>query len=194
MTRRKSGKWTRTFPIQIPSLPSTSPRTGHSEIPMYIADTYLGLRVPFMRPALRAQLSDLHPAKRIHLLYRLWWDRPHGNALDLMSVITAVRGFTNLNGVDLIKQRGTLEVHPTTGRFIASSPHLMVRIPYCDATGTGRHPTSLPTISTTSSCCAGAMPATGSFVMSLSPSEADASETLQTDVAGPRPAPLTVTP
>ncbi len=94
-----------------------------SEIPMYIADTYLGLQVPFMRPAIQAQLSDLNPAKRIHLLYRLWWDRPHGNALDLMSVITAVRGFTNLNGVDLIKQRGTLEVHPTTGRhrFISSS-------------------------------------------------------------------------
>jgi purine nucleosidase len=103
------------------------------DIPMYIADTYLGLRVPFMRPALRAQLSDLHPANRIHLLYRLWWDRPHGNALDLMSVITAVRGFTNLNGVDLMKQRGTLEVHPTTGlhRFISSldGPHTLLRRP-----------------------------------------------------------------
>ncbi len=101
------------------------------EIPMYIADTFLGLRVPFMRPAIRAQLSDLHPAKRIHLLYRLGWELPHGNALDLMSVITAVRGFTNLNGVDIIKQRGTLEVHPTTGlhRFISTpdGPHTILR-------------------------------------------------------------------
>jgi inosine-uridine nucleoside N-ribohydrolase len=102
-----------------------------SEIPMYVADTFLGLRVPFMRPAIRAQLSDLHPAKRIHLLYRLGWELPHGNALDLMSVITAVRGFINLNGVDIIKQRGTLEVHPTTGlhRFISSpgGPHIILR-------------------------------------------------------------------
>jgi hypothetical protein len=103
------------------------------EIPVYIADVYLGLQVPFCRPALRKQLSDLHPAKRIHLLYRLGWDVPHGNALDLMSVITAVRGFTNLNGVDLMLQRGTLEVHPTTGlhRFISSpdGPHTLLRRP-----------------------------------------------------------------
>jgi len=103
------------------------------EIPVYIADVYLGLQVPFCRPALRKQLSDLHPAKRIHLLYRLGWDVPHGNALDLMSVITAVRRFTNLNGVDLMLQRGTLEVHPTTGlhRFISSpdGPHTLLRRP-----------------------------------------------------------------
>ncbi len=96
-------------------------------IPMYIADTYLGLNVPFCRPGVRAKLSDLHPANRIHLLYRLWWDRGHGNALDQMSVITAVRGFTNLNGVDFIKVPGTLEINSDPGssdygrhRFISS--------------------------------------------------------------------------
>ena len=112
------------------------------DIPFYIADTYLGLKVPFCRPALRAQLSDLHPAKRIHLLYRLGWNVPHGNALDLMSVITAVRGFTNLNGVDLILQRGTLEVNGQPGkdwrkhRFIASpdGPHTLLRRPMDSAT------------------------------------------------------------
>ena len=87
----------------------------------------------FADPPSASKLSDLHPAKRIHLLYRLGWDVPHGNALDLMSVITAVRGFTNLNGVDLILQRGTLEVHPTTGlhRFISSpdGPHTLLRRP-----------------------------------------------------------------
>ncbi len=109
------------------------------EIPMYIGDAFLGIGVPFMRPAIRAKLSDLHPAKRIHLLYRLGWDSPHGNALDLMSVITAVRGFTNLNGVDLIKQRGTLEVHPDTGnhRFISSpnGAHTILRRPRLDNEG-----------------------------------------------------------
>ena len=112
------------------------------EIPVYIADVYLGLQVPFCRPALRKQLSDLHPAKRIHLLYRLGWDVPHGNALDLMSVITAVRGFTNLNGVDLILQRGTLEVNGQAGkdwgkhRFISSpdGPHTLLRRPLAGAT------------------------------------------------------------
>jgi inosine-uridine nucleoside N-ribohydrolase len=107
------------------------------DIPFYIADTYLGLQVPFCRPALRTQLSDLHPAKRIHLLYRLGWDVPHGNALDLMSVIAAVRGFTNLNSVDLILQRGTLEVNGQPGkdwgkhRFISSpdGPHTLLRRP-----------------------------------------------------------------
>ncbi len=105
-------------------------------IPMYIADTYLGLNVPFCRPCLRAKLSDLHPANRIHLLYRLWWDRGHGNALDQMSVITAVRGFTNLNGVDFIKVRGTLGINGDKDssnygrhRFISSpdGPHTLLR-------------------------------------------------------------------
>ena len=128
-------KWQRdsnlsnTAPFQTKYVAENWPR----EIPMYIADTYLGLGVPFMRPGIRSQLSDLHPAKRIHILYRLGWESPHGNALDLMSVITAVRGFTNLNGVDLIKQRGTLEVHPKTGlhRFISSTdgPHTILRRP-----------------------------------------------------------------
>jgi sialidase-1 len=112
------------------------------EIPVYIADTYLGLKVPFCRPEVRAQLSDLHPANRIHLLFRLGRQAPHGNALDLMSVLTAVRGLKNLNGVDLIEHRGTLQVNGQRGkdwgkhRFIASpdGPHTLLRRPPDDAT------------------------------------------------------------
>ena len=132
-------------------------------IPMDVADTYLGLRVPFCRPALRKQLSDLHPAKRIHLLYRLGWDVPHGNALDLMSVITAVRGFTNLRGVDLTLLRGTLEVNGQPGKDwagIASSLRLTARITCCGVPRIATQPTGLPMISTTFSCCAGAIPTT----------------------------------
>lgn len=84
----------------------------------------------------------MHPANRIHLLYRLGWNVPHGNALDLMSVITAVRGFTNLNGVDIILRRGTLEVNGQPGsdwgkhRFISSpgGPHILLRRPRGSAT------------------------------------------------------------
>jgi hypothetical protein len=53
-----------------------------------------------------------------------------------MSVITAVRGFTNLNGVDIIKVRGTLEINDDSSsshygyhRFISSpdGPHTLLR-------------------------------------------------------------------
>jgi len=143
------------------------------DIPFYIADTYLGLQVPFCRPALRAQLSDLHPANRIHLLFRLGWNVPHGNALDLMSVITAVRGFTNLNCVDIIQVRGTLEINDISGtsdyrkhRFISSTngPHTLLR-------------------------------RVRDTAMSSSPSEAPTNQKLcKPDVAGPRPATGTATP
>ena len=126
---QRDSNFSNTAPFQTKQVAENWPR----EIPMFVADTYLGLGVPFCRPDLRAKLSDLHPAKRIHLLYRLGWDVPHGNALDLMSVITAVRGFKNLNGVDLTLRRGTLEVHPETGlhRFISSAdgPHTLLRRP-----------------------------------------------------------------
>lgn len=127
--------------------PNTSPKiyiaeNWPPEIPVYIADTYLGLKVPFCRPEVRARLSDLHPANRIHLLFRLGRQVPHGNALDLMSVLTAVRGLNNLNGVDLIEHRGTLQVNGQRGkdwgkhRFIASpdGPHTLLRRPPDDAT------------------------------------------------------------
>lgn len=105
-------------------------------IPVYMADSYLAYGVNYMRPDLRAQLSDLHPAKRIFLLYRRPIDRSTGGALDLMSVITAVRGFTNLNGVDIMKVRGTLEINDDSSssyygyhRFISSpdGPHTILR-------------------------------------------------------------------
>jgi len=107
-----------------------------TEIPVYIADSYLGYGVHSCRPGLRAQLSDLHPAKRIFLLHRQPIDRPVAAALDLMSVITAVRGFTNLNGVDIVKVRGTLEINDDSSsssygyhRFISSpdGPHTLLR-------------------------------------------------------------------
>src|SRR6056297_1907020 len=63
---QRDSNFSNTAPFQTKQVAETWPR----EIPMLIADTYLGLGVPFCRPALRAKLSDLHPAKRIHLLYR----------------------------------------------------------------------------------------------------------------------------
>ena len=107
-----------------------------TEIPVYIADSYLGYGVHSCRPGFRAQLSDLHPAKRIFLLHRQPIDRPVAAALDLMSVITAVRGFTNLNGADITKVRGTLEINDDSSsshyghhRFIFSpdGPHTLLR-------------------------------------------------------------------
>ena len=107
-----------------------------TEIPVYIVDSYLGYGVHSCRPGLRAQLSDLHPAKRIFLLHRQPIDRPVAAALDLMSVITAVRGFTNLNGADITKVRGTLEINDDSSssyygyhRFISSpdGPHTLLR-------------------------------------------------------------------
>ncbi len=107
-----------------------------TEIPVYIVDSYLGYGVHSCRPDLRAQLSDLHPAKRIFLLHRQPTDRPVAAALDMMSVITAVRGFTNLNGADITKVRGTLEINDDSSssyygyhRFISSpdGPHTLLR-------------------------------------------------------------------
>lgn len=106
------------------------------EIPLYIVDTYVGAGVHSCRPGLREQLSDLHPAKRIFLLHRQPIDRPVAAGLDLMSVITAVRGFTNLNGVDIKKVRGTLEINADSSsphyghhRFLSASdgPHTLLR-------------------------------------------------------------------
>jgi hypothetical protein len=106
------------------------------EIPLYIVDSYLGYGVHSCRPGLRARLSDLHPAKRIFLLHRQPTDRSVGAALDMMSVITAVRGFTQLNGVDILKVRGTLEINEDSSsphygyhRFISSpdGPHTLLR-------------------------------------------------------------------
>jgi len=88
------------------------------EIPLYIVDTYVGAGIHSLRPSLRSRLSDLHPAKRIFLLHRQPIDRPVAAALDMMSVITAVRGFTQLNGVDIVKLRGRLEINEDS-----SSPH-----------------------------------------------------------------------
>jgi len=107
-----------------------------TEIPVYIVDSYLGYGIHSCRPGLRAQLSDLHPAKRIFRLHRQPIDNPVAAALDQMSVITAVRGFTNLNGVDIIKVRGTLEINDDSSssyygyhRFISSpdGPHTLLR-------------------------------------------------------------------
>jgi inosine-uridine nucleoside N-ribohydrolase len=155
-----------------------------TDIPVYIADTYLALGVPFCRPAIRAQLSDLHPANRIHLLYRLWWDRGHGNALDLMSVITAVRGFTNLNGVDIIKVRGTFEINDDSSsphygrhRFISSpdGPHTLLRR-VRDAATTGKLADYIDDILLLRGGDAGDGVFRDEFVVPMG----DASETLQT--------------
>ncbi len=105
-------------------------------IPVYIVDSYLGYGVHSCRTDLREKLSDLHPAKRIFLLHRQPIDRPVAAALDLMSVITAVRGFTNINGADITKVRGTLEINDDSissyygyHRFISSpdGPHTLLR-------------------------------------------------------------------
>jgi len=113
-----------------------------SEIPVFIADTSVGLGVLAGQQKTRTRLSDLHPAKRIQTLYRIDWDKGH-NALDQMSVISAVRGFKNLNGVDITLRRGTLQINdqpddPDFGRhrFIGSpdGPHYLMRRPQDPAT------------------------------------------------------------
>jgi len=107
-----------------------------TEIPVYMVDSYLAYGVRYCRPNLRSQLSDLHPAKRIYLLHRQQWEDGASAALDLMSVITAVRGFTNLNGVNIKKVCGTLEINDDSSsshygyhRFISSpvGPYTILR-------------------------------------------------------------------
>ena len=133
---RDSNLWSTRFDTQY--VAENWPR----EIPVFIADTAVGLGVLAGQQQTCAKLSDLHPAKRIQILYRIGWDKGH-NALDQMSVLSAVRGFKNLNGVDISLRRGTLQVNdqpdsPDYGRhrFIGSpeGPHYLMRRPQDPAT------------------------------------------------------------
>jgi hypothetical protein len=107
------------------------------EIPVFIADTAVGNGVLAGQLKTREKLSDLHPAKRIQTRFRIDWDKGH-NALDQMSVLSAVRGFKNFNGVDISLRRGRLEVNDQPDsedygrhRFIGSpdGPHYLMRRP-----------------------------------------------------------------
>jgi hypothetical protein len=135
---RDSNLWSTRFDTQY--IAGNWPR----EIPVFIADTSVGLGVLAGQLKTREKLSDLHPAKRIQILYRIGWDKGH-NALDQMSVISAVRGFTNLNGVDITLRRGTLEVNdqpdsPDYGRHRFIGSPRRSALPHAPPPGPGHRP------------------------------------------------------